>query len=146
MQATVDALKARDPNTLTEEELQQLENDLSSALGRETTEETLGVPDFETPPMSAYEEDVMSEMEDMSAEDMAAMEDYFAGEAKQRVLGLNYIKQVSDALASSTTKKVDAKIKDTQDKINSSLSKHPKDSLTDAKEFTKFIAENAMAG
>ena len=146
MQATVDALKGRDPNTLTEEELQQLENDLSSALGRETTEEALEVPDFDAPPMSAYEEDVMSGMEDMSAEDMAAMEEYFAGESKQRVLGLNYIKQVSDALASSTTKKVDAKLKDTQDKINSSLSKHLKDSLTNAKDFTKFLAENAMQG
>jgi hypothetical protein len=150
MQATVDALKGRDPNTLTEEELQQLENDISSALGREATEDALGIPDFETPPMSAYEQDVMSEVESMSAEqklmDVAAMEDYFAGEAKQRVLGINYIKQVSDALASSPTKKVDAKIKDTQNKINSSLSKYLKDSLTDAKEFTKFIAENAMQG
>lgn len=145
MEKAVDALKAKDPNTLTEEEIQTI---IDSIGVNETPKESEGldVPDFEEAPLSAYQDFVDMDMEGMSAEDMAAMDDYFSGESKELTLGLGYIKKVSDAIKSSTSKKVDAKLDETQSKINSSLSSYLKDSLKDAQSFTQFIAENAMQG
>ena len=145
MEKAVEALKAKDPNTLTEEEIQTIIDNIGV---NETPKQSEGldIPDFEEAPLSAYQDFVDMDMEGMSAEDMAAMDDYFSGESKELTLGLGYIKKVSDAIKSSTSKKVDAKLEETQSKINSSLSSYLKESLKDAQSFTQFIAENAMQG
>ena len=142
MQRAVDALKSKDPNEITEEEIDQV----LAGLGAQETAEMPTPPQMEEAPMSAYEDAFEADLSMMDDEDAATIEAYFAGEAKEIKLGLPYIKQVSEAIKSTGSKKVDAKIKETQNKVNSSLSTYLKDALSDAQSFTQFIAENAMQG
>jgi hypothetical protein len=136
MRAALDALTSKPAEEITEEEV--------DAVLKELGMEAPAAPDFPELPKSAYEDAFEADMSMMDAEDVAAMEEYFSGEAKEVAMGLNYIKSVSDALKSSTgSKAID---KQTRDKMNSSLSKHLRDALASPKDFTKFIAENAMQG
>lgn len=142
MEKALDALKSKDPNEYTEEEINQVL-------------EELGARDADAA-ARAYDDAFEADMSLMTEEDMAVMDAYFSGEAKEVTLGLGYIKQVSEAFAgkdkkSSRGKKVDSakartSVEETKSKVNSSLTKYLKESLTDAQSFTQFIAENAMQG
>ena len=136
MRAALDALTSKPAEEITEEEV--------DAVIKELGMEAPAAPDFPELPKSAYEDAFEADMSMMDAEDVAAIEEYFSGETKEVAMGLKYIKSVSDALKSSTgSKAVD---KQTRDKMNSSLGKHLRDALASPKDFTKFIAENAMQG
>lgn len=141
MQETLFALQSKNEEDISPE-------DAEKALSLLGQMEKLGdAPAQQEVPASVYLEDAFPADESfMDVEDMEMMDEIYSGQSQQKVLSLDYIKNVSESAKGGTLRGEESAVKKSKDNVNGSLTYHLKEALSDAKSLTSFIAEHAMQG